>query len=135
MGLLKDIYDVIASQPAAKKMIDEAVLGLLKGGGIFATKPTRAQRKANLKSLVPQLTKDDFSSNFEDLLAFFGALLGLIVETAYAAERGCLVSKLFLPGYHFYFPVASTEPSLKKLTLKSPKHEFRALANSDGTLN
>ncbi len=129
MGLLKDIYGIIASEPKAKQQIEKAVLKFLRGG--FWAAPTRQGRKDKLEPLIAQLTKDDFSSRFEDPLAFFGALLGMIVETVYTAGRGCLIEKLFLPGYRFYFPAPAKEPSLRLHKPLLGKDAYWGLDNQD----
>lgn len=124
MALLKDIYDIIATQPKAKKQIEGAVEKILRGAffKFFRSEPTLQERKDKLKPLITQFTEDDFSSKFEKPLAFLGVLLGMIVESVYTARHGCLVEKLFLPGYHFYFPAPAEQPSLKRKETTTEVH-------------
>lgn len=132
MGLWKDIYDILKTQPEVQKMVEEAMLSFMKGKLFKKAAPTRQERITHLKQFIPQVVHDDFSKKFTDLLHFFGVLLATIVESTYASTRGCIVSKLFLPDYVVYFPVISEELSLRKLIAKSNKAAMRALVRKDG---
>lgn len=130
MGLWKDIYGILKTQPEVQKMFEEAMLSFMKGG-LFKRKPTRQERITHLKQFIPQVAHDDFSKRFTDLLHFFGVLLATIAESTYASNRGCIVSKLFLPDYVVYFPVISEELSLRKFISKKKKEAIRALVRKD----
>jgi len=132
MGLLKDIYDIIASQEEPKRMLEKAVVDFLKGG-LFRKVPTRQERKEKLKPLIAQLTDDTFASKFESQRAFLGALTGMIVECVYTVARGCVIDKLYLPGYVFYFPPMSKEPSLRPFSIDKGQESFYSLKFDDNT--
>lgn len=132
MGLLKDIYDIISSQPEPKRLLEKAVADFLKGG-FFRSEPTRQERKDKLTPLIAQLTDDTFSSKFESQLAFLGALTGMVVECTYTAGRGCIIEKLYLPGHIFYFPSIAKEPSLKAFSIDKGQENFYSMTYEDKT--
>lgn len=132
MGLLRDIYDIIASQEQAKSVVDKAVLEFLRGG-LFQRSPTREERKLKLKGLVSQLADSKFSQSFASPLEFLGVLVGTTVECTYAAGRGCVFDNLYLPGHLIYFPVATREPKLGKFTAEGGKVQLCALKYEDSS--
>ncbi len=132
MGLLKDIYDIISSQPEPNRLLEKAVADFLKGG-FFRPEPTRQERKDKLRPLIAQLTDDTFSSNFESVLAFLGALTGMVVECTYTAGRGCIIEKLYLSDHIFYFPSIAKEPSLKAFSINKGQENFYSMTYKDKT--
>lgn len=115
MSLASELLKIISNNPEAKKAIDSAVAKIVKGtfwARLFNVRPTKQERIDRIKSLLPELIKENFSNRFEDSLSFFGVLLGSVVESTLAVSRGCILEKFFLPDYHFYFPVPGREPSL-----------------------
>ncbi|WP_018079116.1 hypothetical protein [Thiobacillus denitrificans] len=132
MSLLKDIYDIIASEKAAKMLLDKKITEFLKGG-LFKKEPTRQERKTKLKPLIDQMTNPNFSSEFSSQLAFLGALTGMIVECTYTAARGCIVEKLYLPDHALYFPSTAGDPSLGRYAIEKGKEQLYALKNEDKT--
>jgi len=120
------MYDIITQHPDAKAAIDRKLLDFMKGGW-FRKTPTRKERIDHLRQLLPELVRDDFTEKFTELLQFFGVLLATIVETAYASTRGCVIAKLYLPGFCFYFPAPASQPGLRLLEAPLSKERYYAL--------
>lgn len=98
-------------QSAIDKTVDEFMEGFTRTNST-QPQPTLKEQKANLRKLIETFTENDCESDFDDRLEYFGALLGLIVQTTRVSKRGCLFEKLFLRDHFFYFPPPDRDYSL-----------------------
>ena len=130
MGLLKDIWDILKSEPEVKKTIQDQLLKFLNPR-VFAKKPTLEERKQNFKLLILKLTEPNFSEKFEEKLDFYGALLAMIVETAYIKEKGCLIRNFYSENLLYYFPSPNSEPTLRKGETTDEKEKVRFIELED----
>jgi hypothetical protein len=116
MALLKDAYDILTKEyPGAIEAIGKALAKFFGWStGLFRKESTLAEKKANLRELIPKVADDTFAAGHPDLHGYLAGLLALAASSAQLASRGVALEAFYLSGYRFYFPVPKNESSLNK---------------------
>jgi hypothetical protein len=130
MGLLKDIYDIIVAEPAAKRALSQGLAKILQGPGFWpGKKPSIQEQVDDLRLLVAKLSDDSFPRTFASILDYLSIIMATIVHITHLKKRGCFIKNFYSDRFNFYFPCPANEPKLRKEVYKGAPGRFLQLKN------
>ena len=109
MSIEATLAAIILRNPKVKSLIDQAVADFFDG--LTRPQPTKKQSIAVLKKLVEQMEEPEFAEAFVTSEDYFEFLLTVVSAATYLKERPLVLADLYVPGYSFYFPPPSGEPT------------------------
>lgn len=131
MGLLKDVADIVAGEPAVRDWIRKnakAIYDILRKWSSRSI--PSGQELLEQRGILQQLKDDSFPAMFQDRLSFIEFLLCQVVLAVEVKERGVLISDFYLPETVLYFPYPTRVEHFRRFGIAS--HSWSSFITKQG---
>jgi len=129
MGLLIDIYNILDREKIIAPIRDRIRTIVESDQETLSI----GERIENQRLLISDITETNFSTNFSEVIDYFGILLATVVETTYLKNRGCIIRNFYCSEYYMYFPSPSEDPSIVSGRHIKTDEKMRALSLGEDT--